>query len=189
MSKRKESVGWDKVAPTNVAPHGKPCRERSPTNAVELRSRNSSPEMENLTRELVPPYARRGASILEMLVSCTLLAAVLSVATPLILRHNRLLVAHREYQMALDELSNQLERLTAIPAAELPAALEKLAPSDLAAAHLHGARLTGELAQADQGQRLTLHLVWDEPQRKSAPVSLAAWIYRRADTAPQEAGP
>jgi len=126
---------------------------------------------------------RRAASLLEILVSFTLLATVLSVATPLVLRHNRLLTAHREYQMALDELSNQLERLTALPAAELPAALEKLAPSDLTATHLQGAKLTGELTPADQGQRLTLHLVWDEPQRRSAPVSLAAWIYR------QEAAP
>lgn len=126
---------------------------------------------------------RRGASILEVLVACTLLGAVLSVATPLVIRHNRLLTEHREYQMALDELSNQLERLTALPREELPATLEKLAPSELAAAHLHGAKLSGELAEADPGQRLTLHLVWDDPQRKSAPVSLAAWIYR------QEASP
>jgi hypothetical protein len=135
------------------------------------------------------PEKRRGASILEVLVACTLLSAVLSVATPLVIRHNRLLTAHHEYQMALDEVSNQLERLTALPAAELPPALEQLAPSELAAAHLNGAKLTGELEAAGQGQRLTLHLIWDEPQRKSAPVSLAAWIYRRADAAPQEASP
>jgi Tfp pilus assembly protein FimT len=132
---------------------------------------------------------RRGASMLEILVACTLLGTVLSVATPLVVRHNRLLTAHREYQMALDELSNQLERLGALPAAELPAAVEKLAPSELAAAHLSGAKLTGELAAADEGQRLTLHLVWDEPQRKSAPVSMASWIYRKADAAPQETSP
>lgn len=131
---------------------------------------------------------RRGATVLEVLVACTLLSTVLSVATPLVIQHNRLLTAHRDYQLALDELSNQLERLTALPAAELPAALEKLSPSDLATAHLHDAQLTGELA-ADQGQRLTLHLTWGEPQRRSAPVSLAAWIYRPVDAAPQETSP
>jgi hypothetical protein len=117
------------------------------------------------------------------LVACTLLGTVLSVAAPLVVQHHRLLTAHRDYQMALDELSNQLERLTALPATDLPAAMEKLTPSEFTANHLHGTKLTGELVDADQGQRLTLHLVWDEPQRKSAPVSLAAWIYR------QEASP
>lgn len=135
--------------------------------------------MSHLMPHRVAALSRKGASILEVLVACTLLGAVFSVATPLVIQHNRLLTTHRQYQMALDELSNQLERLTALPAAELPSALEKLAPSESSAAHLHGAKLTGELSEADQGQRLTLHLVWDEPQRQSAPVSLAAWIYRR----------
>jgi hypothetical protein len=132
---------------------------------------------------------RRGASVLEVLVSCTLLGTVFSVATPLVIQHNRLLITHRDYQLALDELSNQLERLTALPAAELPAALGKLSPSDRATAHLHDAKLTGELAAADQGQRLTLHLVWGDPQRRAPPVSLAAWIYRQGEAAPQEASP
>lgn len=130
-------------------------------------------------QRMTPRLARRrGASMLEVLVSFTLLSAVLAVATPLVVRHSRLLAAHRDYQLALDEVSNQLERLKALPPADLPQAVEQLAPSEFAAAYLKGAELTGELEMADRGQRLTLRLTWDEPQRKSAPVSLAAWIYR-----------
>jgi hypothetical protein len=124
-----------------------------------------------------------------MLVAFTLLGSVLTVATPLVVRHSRLLTAHSEYQLALEEVSNQLERLTALPAAELPSAVEALQPSEFAAAHLHGAQLKAELTEADRGERLTLRLAWDEPQRHAAPVALSAWIYRRADAAAGEASP
>ena len=118
----------------------------------------------------------RGTSALEVIVAFTLLSSVLAFSTPLVVRHGRLLTAQRDYRLALDELSNQLERLSAFPSAELPAAMEQLAPSEFAAARLHGAELKGELGPADIGQRLTLRLSWDEPQRRAAPVTLAAWI-------------
>jgi hypothetical protein len=119
---------------------------------------------------------RHGTSALEVIISFTLLSSVLAFATPLVVRHGRLLAAQREYRLALDELSNQLERLIALPGEQLPAAVGQLAPSDFAAARLPGAELRGELDSADIGQRLTLKLWWDEPQRRAAPVTLAAWI-------------
>jgi hypothetical protein len=108
---------------------------------------------------------------------------VLACATPLVVRHTRLLASQRHYRLALDELSNQLERLSAMPAAELPAAIEQLAPSEFAAEHLPGAELQGQLAAADVGQRLTLKLTWDEPQRREAPLSLSTWIMPAARSA------
>jgi len=117
-----------------------------------------------------------GISSLEVLVSLTLLTSVLACATPLVVRHGRLLAAQRDYRLALDELSNQIERLTVIPAEALPKAVEQLTPSPFAAAHLPDAELKGQLDPAEFGQRLTLRLSWDEPQRRAAPVTLAAWI-------------
>ena len=63
--------------------------------------------------------ARRGTSALEVLVSFILLGGVLAISTPLVVTHGRLLKAQRNYRMALDELSNQLDRLSALPSAEL----------------------------------------------------------------------
>src|SRR5687768_13350247 len=91
----------------------------------------------------------RGASSIELVVSCTLLSVVLTGATGLVVRHGRLLAAHRDYQLALDEVSNQLERLTALPADDLPQALQQLKPSDFAAERLPGAELRGQLDAAD----------------------------------------
>ena len=120
-----------------------------------------------------------GASSLEALVAFTLLTTTLSVFVPMVVRHGRLLTSQREYRLALDELSNQLERLTALPRQELAAQLDQLELSEYAAARLHGAALRGELQPADRGERLTLRIVWDESQRTAPPVALAGWVYPR----------
>jgi hypothetical protein len=122
---------------------------------------------------------RRGLSSLEVLVALSLLGSVLALATPLVVAHGRLLKTQRNYRLALDELSNQHERLSALPAADLPAALAKLAPSTLAGERLPGATLRGKLVDAEFGQRISLEIWWDEPNRQAAPVRMTGWIVRR----------
>jgi hypothetical protein len=119
---------------------------------------------------------RRATTSLELLVAFALISGALACATPLVVAHGKLLKAQRDYRLALDELSNQLERLTALPAAEAPQALAALQPSDFTAARLHDVKLRGQLEAADLGQRMTLELSWDEPNRHAAPVRLSAWL-------------
>ncbi len=122
--------------------------------------------------------------MIELIVAFSLLATVLSLAASLVVRHDRLLTSHRHYRLALDELSNQLDRLTALSDTERTAALEQLSPSPFAQARLPGVELQYELRPLDIGERLTLRVLWDEPQRRAAPVSMAAWIHpapRRSD--------
>ena len=118
-----------------------------------------------------------GATSLEVLVAFTLLTSIMSFTVPLIVRHGRLLTSHNHYRLALDELSNQLDRLTALPNADRMEALEDLAPSPFAAARLPGVELRYEIEPLDIGQRLTLFVTWDEPQRRQAPVTMAAWVH------------
>ena len=125
------------------------------------------------------PMRRRpclGTSSIEVIVAFTLLTSVLSLSVPLVVRHGRLLTSQRHYRLAIDELSNQLERLTALPEPELPEALDELTPSPFIVARLPGVELRYELKPMDYGQRLTLLVSWDEPQRRAAPVSMAAWM-------------
>ena len=116
-----------------------------------------------------------GSSSLEAIISFTLLSGALTFATPLVIKHSRLLKAQRNYRLALDEVSNKIERLSVLPADELSSALSQLKPSELIAAKLPGAELRGELDAADVGRRLTLRLSWQERQDCPMSVSLATW--------------
>lgn len=119
---------------------------------------------------------RFGTSSLELLVAFTLISGALAMAAPLVVAHGKLLKSQRDYRLALDELSNQLEGLTALPAAEVPQALAQIAPTEFTASKLHDVKLRGQLEATDLGQRVTLELWWDEPNRHAAPVRLAAWL-------------
>ena len=56
--------------------------------------------------------SRLGTTMVEVIVALTLLTTTLSVAAPLVVRHGWLLASQRHYRMALDEVSNQMERLS-----------------------------------------------------------------------------
>lgn len=120
---------------------------------------------------------RAATSTLDVLTALTLLVAVMSFATPMLIRHSHLLKSQRDYRLALDELSNQIDRLTALPADELPKALEQLVPSPFFAERNPHVGLSGELQPAANGMRLTLKISWSESRLPRAPVSLAAWIF------------
>jgi hypothetical protein len=127
-----------------------------------------------------------------MLVGFTILIAVIGVASPLVVRHGRLLKSHRNYRLALDELSNQLDRLSSLPMEQLPDEIEQLSPSTFLTDRLPGVQLSGELQPVESGMRITLKLSWNETQREGAPVTLAAWVFPAASEAgskPVEAKP
>lgn len=119
---------------------------------------------------------RSGSTALEAIVAFTLLSAALTFATPLVVQHSRLLKAQRDYRLGLDEVSNQIERLSLSPTDELSGALSQLTPSDLIAAKLPGAELRGKLDDSDIGRRLTLYLSWPAPQGGPTTVSLSTWV-------------
>jgi hypothetical protein len=104
------------------------------------------------------------------------LTTALTLSLPLVVRHGRLLESCRHYRLALDELSNQLDRLTALPEADARAELEQLKPSSFIAAKLPGAELTGQLQPADIGNRLTLRLSWNDLPQRPTTVPMSAWI-------------
>lgn len=126
---------------------------------------------------------RRGTTTIELLVSFTLLTTVLGAALPLVVRHGRILHSARQYRMALDELSNQAERIMALDHDAAITTLNDLQPSPFAAEHLPGATLAAALASLEGVERVTLSLSWDEPGRRAAPVSLVAWLPRDAAAA------
>jgi hypothetical protein len=122
--------------------------------------------------------SRRGTGTMDLLVSFTLLLTAISVVSPLVVRHGRMLKSQRNYRLALDELSNQMDRLTMLPIESLPQAIKQLSPSVFLSKRLPGSQLSGELQSTELGTRVTLKLSWNETERARAPVSLAAWVFR-----------
>ena len=118
----------------------------------------------------------RGTTTIELLVSFALLTAVLGAALPLVVRHGRILTSARHYRMALDELSNQAEEIASMDRQQAIRAVANIKPSAFTSEHLPGVELTAVLAPPDDAERITLSLIWDEPGRRSAPVSLVAWL-------------
>lgn len=137
----------------------------------------TAPSTANRKQQKRSPKNRRGLGSVEVLVAFTLLSTVLAISTPLIVKHGRLLTSHRHYRLGLDELTNQLERLTALPETDLRQALEQLKPSEFTAKRIPGVELRGELSPVDLGQRLTLQLWWDEPGRREHPLKLSGWVF------------
>lgn len=130
---------------------------------------------------------RRGTTTIELLVSFTLLTTALGAALPLVVRHGRILNSARQYRMALDELSNQAERIMALDHDATIKTLDELQPSPFVLEHLPGATLSADLASSDGAERVTLSLSWDEPGRRAAPVSLVAWLPRGDEAATKPA--
>jgi hypothetical protein len=134
----------------------------------------------------------RGTTTIELMVSFSLLTAVLGAALPLVVRHGRILSSARQYRIALDELSNQAERISILSEEGAAEQIDALKPSDFALERLPGAELSTQLAADSNGQWITLSLTWEEPGRRAAPVSLVAWLPREPKSAastPAEGSP
>jgi hypothetical protein len=131
-----------------------------------------------------PARFRSGTTLVEVLVAFTLLTTVMVVSVPLVVRHGRLLITARHHRLAVEELSNQLDRLTAMPEGQVQAELKKLAPTAFTEARLPGVKLSGQWQRGDIGGRITLCIVWDEAPHRAKALTMAAWVVPQ----PRQAG-
>lgn len=127
------------------------------------------------------PTSRCGVSVIELIVTATLMVTLLGVVAPLGVKSQRLWRDSRHYQLALDELANQIERLTTLDAAALETALAELTPSEPLRNALASPVLTGETIVDSDGRRLVLHLQWDRIGQPR-PLTLVAWLAPPATT-------
>ncbi len=125
-----------------------------------------------------------GLCMTELLVAATLLIGALGLIGPLAVRSARLQQETRHYQAALLEVSNQLERLTALAQKERTEALAELTLSPTARDALPNPQLSAETIDDSEGMRLALEIQWDRPGR-AKPLRLVAWI--KPPSNPEEA--
>ena len=121
------------------------------------------------------PPRRRGLMVTELIVAATLLVVIMSVVGALTVRCGRLWQDSRHYRLAIDELTNQLERLTALNEADLAGAIAELSPSQQIRSALPSPFLSAERLADENGSRLVLQLTWDRLGKKT-PVTLVGWI-------------
>lgn len=123
-----------------------------------------------------PDRTRKGFTSTELVVASSLLVAVMSIVSPLAVRTTRLWKDSRDQQLALSELTGEVERLTAMDALAREAAIESLQPSAALAKAAPLAKIQVETIHDDEGKRIVLTLDWNQPNLPRAPVRLVGWL-------------
>ncbi len=118
---------------------------------------------------------RNGATLIELMVTATLLASGVGIVAPLSVRCGRLWQQTRHHQLALDELSNQMDRLTRLPAGEIATALDSIEVSQAAQTMLAEVAMEGRILRATSEARLQLSIDWKR-RGNPPPLTLVGWI-------------
>lgn len=135
------------------------------------------------TRQMANRAHCHGTSSLEAIMAFTLLGSVLAASTPLIVRHKQLIASQREYRLALDEVSNQMERLSVQPHEGLATAVQRIRPSDFVVARLPHVKLSAKVGRADNAQHVQLTITWGDEQQPARAITLASWFFQEQDSA------
>lgn len=134
------------------------------------------------SRTLVTGNIRRAFTLIELVVSASLVIAGLAIFGQLTTATGRTWSQTRQQSVALEELSSQLDRLIALPNGKIDDAIAALNPSDAAADALPGVKLAAKRFDDRDGARIELSIDWDRG-RPSQPMRLTGWI---ADTPASE---
>ena len=122
-----------------------------------------------------PRKRRHGATLFELMVAATLLVSGVGVAAPLTVRSGRIWQQTRHQQLALDELSNQMESLIDLPLEELKEQIGKVELSDPASTLLADAVLTAEIVNQESESQLRLSINWKRVGSPE-PLTLVGWL-------------
>jgi hypothetical protein len=118
---------------------------------------------------------RRGLLMTELIVAAVLLVTALSFLVTLSFRTGKLRQDSRHYTLAVNELTNQLERLTMLAESAIDVQLADLQPSPAVQTALPNPRLAGEKLVDEHGTRVILEINWDRIGN-AKPVSLVGWL-------------
>lgn len=120
---------------------------------------------------------RRGTTMIELMIACSLLATLILVVVPSVIRIRQVQRTMRHDRIATDELSNQLERLTQLTYLQIKAEISELTASEFATNGLPNPKLRGEIKESEFGYQIALEISWDSPGRTAVPLRMATWIF------------
>ena len=131
---------------------------------------------------------RRGLSYAEVLVSATVLTTIMSLVTVSSFRISRVWKDVQHQRIAVNELSDQLDRLTMSPVEEIEDLIDSLEASKECQSQLADPQLNGLIETEEEiGHRLTLLLTWQNHLgERSKPETLSAWWPRTGESEDSE---
>jgi type II secretory pathway pseudopilin PulG len=118
---------------------------------------------------------RTAMTLVELLVAVSLLTTVISLATGLSMRINRVWKEIGQARIALAELNNQLDTLLRLDPPNAAQAITALRLSDYCRRGLCNPTITGYIQESPVGMRITLEITWDRPHG-GKPIQLSGWI-------------
>ena len=118
----------------------------------------------------------RGFTKLEMLASATLLTTMIAIVSPLFARLNQVWHFTRWYQLASQELMNQMEVMTQLSREECNGAMDKLRISSEILDVIPKEELTGRVESSADGDRVVLFFQLPASVR-SEPIVLVGWLH------------
>ena len=129
---------------------------------------------------------RSGTTLTELVVACTLLGSFVAVVVPATVRVGRLQQSLRQERIALDELTNQLDRISLLPIDQISDELETLKASEPTASSLLTPKLSGEMDESQDGYRIVLNITWDGSGRRDAPLAMSTIVYPKPNPSGEE---
>ena len=118
----------------------------------------------------------RGFTKLEMLASATLLTTMIAIVSPLFARLNQVWHSTRWYQLASQELMNQMEVMTQLSREECNGAIKQIRISSEILDVIPKAELTGRVESSADGDRVVLFFQLPASVR-SEPIVLVGWLH------------
>jgi hypothetical protein len=113
--------------------------------------------------------------MIEAVVSASLMLVVMTFIAQMTQRVRGVLRQVSQQRVAIQELSNQLERLTMLTEDELRPELDRLVIASQSVTILPDAKLTGELIDDEFGKRLVLRLNWLR-RHSGQPIEICGWL-------------
>jgi hypothetical protein len=130
----------------------------------------------------------RGFTVLEVTLALTVLLAAMVLLSQFLIAAKLQRRVGDQRRLALEELSNRMERVMAAKWEEVNAlAIEKqsFAPQVLEA--LPAAKLTALVADEPglpAGKKIRLEISWEQGEGRISPIGLTAWRFREQETRP-----
>lgn len=138
-----------------------------------------------LMQQTRPPHRpesarRRGALLLEVMISVVLLGLLLSLTAPVLKAVSQARRLTDQRRVAMLELSNLLEQVASWPRERVTVeSIGKLTLSEATMAALPDAKLTSQAIPQTEPtglMKIELALDWTQPGRETQPVRLTSWL-------------